>query len=393
MDNLPLFNSWKRYHVAQLILLALYFFVYLYLRIQFRGNLAFLGDELFMSANMKQDLYTYLTKALPSVEYHLPGSFLLAYPIAHWVSTDRFILFLPYLTLAAILYWMLAFIDWWKVLGLKEEKGNWTQWTNVVACFLLTHNVHNQLHSVECRPYSTLSLLSLSAFVLVWRLMYAQRFRWRYVAGVAAISLFHNFGILMISLAVSYVAFRQFVVCRTGDWRSRVLSVWKRSRVLSRSILFGFVIALPCVWYYCSHAPMFVNTSSAKGAASSFGRNTHEYIRPGWEGAEQVFSIYYGLAAKMKKIRKYFVICFFVATVLFLRRKEWACVTFPLVFVIAPTLLIYVFALRSNYWFLQRQFVWVMPYWAVYNAVCLMTCVRFISQGGTYFTKSFSEAK
>ncbi len=369
------FVPWDEYSEWQLFCLVIGFFIFLYLRLILRTN-DYVGDETVTVNAFQHDLYTYLTQALPRSEYHFPGTFLLLYAIGHWIGvTNSYLLSLPYLIMSILSYLMLAKINWWQILGMKKG-GNEILWVNVITCMMVAYNVHHQIYSLELRPYSTLTLLSLLALWLSFLIFNSSRLRWMNVFALAAIISFHNFGLIVLIPGASYFFLIQVFHLMKKKESFNIFA--KKMLPVFQVFAVSFIMTLPLVWLYCHSAPMFVNSHT--NAALQFHRGTHTYIKEGWQGIKQVISIEYGLVDHLKIIRFVLAFFFIVGTFIFILKNQWRPVLFLLCFVVLPIYLIYGLAVHSDYWFLQRQFIWTAPFWAVYHGACVIACIRFTTQ-------------
>lgn len=370
------FNSWKKYSRTQIVFLIVIFCVFLYYRLAYRiASAKYVGDEFFTIQNLNYPWHTYFFKILPSMEYHYPGTYLLIYPLGQ-LSTNPYFLFLPFLAISVAFYLLLAKIDWWRLFNFKQEVSVFPQWINVIACGLIAVNQTQHIHSFEMRPYSTLSLLALLALWCTWVIFHGRSFKWRYVFGLSAILLFHNFGILMIFLSAFYLTVYFFL---GSNPKNRFKNIVKRLKIPFQTIVVASLISFPLIFFYFQggHSHL-LNTGLAKKSEKlvNFDRNTHEFIQQGWRGFEQVAALCYGFSGKQRMLRGYVVALMFLGSLVIIFKKHWAALSFLVIFVATPLIVIYLSALYSGYWFIQRQFVWVMPFWALYNAFCIVLVAR-----------------
>ena len=365
------FNSWNYYEKIQRLCLIVFFGVFLYLRFHWRvSNLELVGDELALIKATQMKFFYFLTHYAGTSEYHLPGSFLLVYGMAHWIGNGLLVVSIPFYLISSAAYWLIALINWRRILDLNELKDHLAGWINVIACILITYNSSQIIHSFEARPYSTLTLLSLLALWLSWAAYSAQKFQFRHLVSFVSIAIFHNFGLLMLLISGGYWILRELVSCdrKIGGLRNAI----GKSLAFAKVYSVGSVLSMAFIAFFILKSPIF----SLANTTVSFGRNTFEYIQSGWRGAIQVVAIYYGFFGWLKLLRFLLLLCLAGGTVWLVHRKKWVALISPLVLVILPTFIIYGSAVLSNYWFIQRQFVWVMPYWAVYNAVCFIICCQ-----------------
>ncbi|PIQ85196.1 MAG: hypothetical protein COV74_09565 [Candidatus Omnitrophica bacterium CG11_big_fil_rev_8_21_14_0_20_45_26] len=365
------FISLKTYHPLMLAILVLYFGLYIYFRLVQRAT-DYWVDERVTVVGMQYPFWEYVTQYIPKNEYHLPGAFVLLYPIGHFLTTDnRYLFSLPYLVITGIFYWMLATVDWRKLLQLKFLSVKESHWINLAVCVLMAYHIHQIVHALEVRPYAVLSLLALLALWAVWRCYAARTFRIGLFAVLIVIGLFHNYGLLMIALAGLFLLTSEFFNSPEKTFTS-CFQVLKEHRSFLATLAGVVILCIPLLMLYY-RLPVF----------EGFDLKHFDYIDPymyihkGWEGIIQVIAIDYGLTGFLKIwIRPVLVAACLIGSLIFMIKRMWAALLFPIVFVVIPTLMMYVFSVYSGYYFVQRQFVWVMPFWLVYNAACLLVTIH-----------------
>ena len=219
-----------------------------------------------------------------------------------------------------------------------------------------------------------LSLLALLSFVLSSKLIRIPRFDFRYALGMFVLVNIHNYGLLMLIAGLSF--------CVTVRMIESGASVSKGFGANPyRHIFFPFLgvvfLSIP-LWYIFLNTPIVksMDGSTFQYAGLTVRSYVHEWIKPGIKGLSQVIALYYGF----KPFRILLLTTAVIGTFYFLVKKKWAAILFPVAWVAGPTGAIYFADLYLGYWFIQRQFLWVMPFWAVYNAVCFIVCLGLIKQ-------------
>jgi hypothetical protein len=263
-----------------------------------------------------------------------PGDYLLTLPF-FLLSENKWVVSIPhYATM------LLTFLFFYKIW--TEMPYGRVGFIAALAC--LTFNKHQIFHALELRPYGTLSTLALFSFWLLLGLRSALRtktipsvYRWMaVVAGVWFVCVFHAYGVLMVSGATLL-----FLL----TWRP-----FPRLQALGHylaPIVTGGLLALPIYLYFMVPAlrPM--------------GEDTFAFIAPPPWGLKSVVLILVG--------SRWFYWLLPVAFVsLFLKESRWerlalcgALVAFPLVIILLGDL-------RVHYWFVQRQFIWTAPFFAMF---------------------------
>lgn len=353
MKKNSLFYSWKDFTQLQIAFFSVIFGIYCYFRFQYRFRSEFLSDELYTISGFQHSFAHYLFHYLPKGEFHYPVDFLLMYPIGHWITTNRFVLMIPHMIAMFVFYFFFIKINWQKVLDLSFKFPD-PKWINVIAAAMIAYNETQILHALILRPYAVLSLLTLLALTLAYYSFHAIQFKAKLSWAIFAFIIFHNYCLLMLLLGIFYIS-----VTMLRKIKMKEVIRFLVSHVHSFQIIgFGMLLALPVLIYF-HQAPALQPEYLANSQI-----DTHQYIKPGLKGFIQVVAIYYGF----KPMRILLLCLGLMGTLFLIIQKKWKPIFFLFVWVILPTFMIYVADVRMKYWFIQRQFLWAMPFHAVYIA-------------------------
>lgn len=366
----------------QLVALAAIFLLFCYLRFNHRWTHELWADEVMTVRGLKTEFIPWLQRGLPESDFHFAGSYLLLYPIGHWVSSDKFIVAIPYILLTGLFYYLFARVNWARLVRLEESSYILNpRWINVIACMLVTVNNTLIIYAFEMRPYSVLSLLMLLALLLGDRVSDLERFSFKYAIFGFVLILFHNFGLLMLVVGLGYSIVFRFCEDREvvkDRWWNQII----RFRPAFLTALTSFIFTLPMFWMYTQRPVLNLFHGT--------GFQVHQFIHPGMKGVLQVLGIYYGFQSGYKWIRLVIVVLVMFGLLLCIFRKRWMVLLFPIWFVVGPTFIIYLFDNAVKFLFIQRQFLWVIPFHAVFVGMTVhhsmdWFCQRFTSRRGQRF--------
>jgi hypothetical protein len=246
--------------------------------------------------------------------------------------------------------------DWRKLLKIEETKVPHAAsiWINVLALFFISLNFTHVHHSLELRAYGTLSLVALLCFHLIHRI-WNRPFQWRNVLYTSLLLNTHVYAAIMVAISSLYTVTAHALNPQRENQAPARGDISRKSRILITTLLIALIYILP-IWL------SFCHSSLPRGHAVS---ETHMSIERGAGGIKQVYKFYYH--NKPIQHASHF---FFAAGTLMMLKTAPISIIFVYVMVFLPTLLIYLMDLFGRYWFLQKQFIWVITFWAVYLAYC-----------------------
>ncbi len=367
--------KWKDFNFFQLSILVFFFLLYGYFRIRYRWTHPLQGDEIITAQGLQLSFRSMLFDFIPRTDFHFPWAYVLLYPIGHYVSLKPLIVSLPYAAISAFFYYIFARINWIRLLDLYDQNFAFDpKWINVFSCGLVARHETLIMHALELRPYGTLTLLAVLALWLTSRLLEQKRFTWYFVAGFFALIVFHNFGLMMILVSITYLLTIRFFSSAANTLEELSHSLWS----VGSTLLFSIIGTLPFIWWYCQYPTLRGHPFSS--------RDPHLYIQAGLKGLQQVIALYFGLShPDVKLFRLFLVLTMLCGIALNLFRGIRKIFLFPLILVLLPTFLLYLWDLHIHYWFIQRQFLWVMPFYSVFVALMAHTVIDWAI---SHFSKS-----
>jgi hypothetical protein len=345
-------------HIINLVLLALLLSSRIYERISHE----FWGDEIEQIRNLLSVQFL-LFKYLPENPGGLPGYYLLTLPLQHLAPYDKFVLGMPGLLAHLAVFALIPTL--FRILGLAPTGSRF--WPSAVAQAGFIINETLAYQSMEVRPYSVLPLLWACSIVLAsWTIELLNNTPvgkptwpgWKLtsilVVAHAVVLLWHAYGMFMLATAYGF-----FALTRWAEF-------W---RALRRPVTLGIILSTSAlvvpVWLHVhpgsrTWGPVNqVDTfSQIKPTIVSIGRSTLGnlsgrpdlnlgIVTPIVALGGLTLSAYRGLRNRPGMVT-----------------DLWPQICLYAVLVAAPIGMILVADIVTQYWFLQRQFIWTaVPFW------------------------------
>jgi len=313
----------------------------LYLRFGVRMRQELGGDELYQLQVIDKPFLDFI-RDLPKADFcsYLNGDYFLMYPFLKLFGFNKLLLAIPHFILTVSGFYLLY------VLCKRYFRTIWAYLiTFSIACF----NATLVAHALEIRTYAVLPTLALGVFLVmedtvtkIASLSFSQkRLAWVFCVFV---TLFHPYGILMLAFVTFYLL---LTLERRFQTRKTVGEVmWFCCGV--------FLTALPlwCISILGEH----------RAYDWQHIQNVFQYIP---SPVNNVAGFLKGIFCNLIGYKAFYVLSFALFFPFLLpydaRFKQ---ILFFLVLIILPIGTILLLDLKSGYWFLQRQFIWVMPFWA-----------------------------
>lgn len=281
-----------------------------------------------------------------------PGDYLVTYPFLrifglHQLTDpfppfsyfDRFLLSLPH-----ILATVLGFYFLYLVCGRYLQ----TTWGFLIAFSLFSFHKELIFHAFEFRPYAVLPTLSLAVFYFTGSLIQRNldwppliKFSLGLFFGFAI--LFHSYGILMVALPFLFY----LVVDRPCLIAKGTMTSYLR--------FFGmvFLISLPWWFWYATGNPLGVLLDPKQFDPFRFIPNP----------LVDMMGFLKGVLGNLTGNKKFYILLPGLLVAPFMaHRQRRGQLLFFLILIVVPIEIIFLLDLFKNYMFLQRQFIWVMPW-------------------------------
>lgn len=291
------------------------------------------GDEKAQIEFMTHPFFTMLHHSLSSAT-QFPGDMLLVYPFYKLFGINRWALAFPHI-LTTVVGFCLLFR-----LGAQYFK---TLWGYVITFLIFGLNQNLIFHAFEIRPYGTLVTLSLASFLIVKKMVQISRPPRIQKIGISLFLfvaiLYHFYG--GVILFFTYL----FHLLSSRENKEPLASVFIRN---FKDYGWGLIASLP-LWCY------FI-FGYDKSYLVNYG--TFSFV------SGDPLSVLKAILGNLLGFNKfYFLLAGFFAF-LIPQRERLKQLSFFIFLVVLPVSFVLVSCILSNYYFVQRLFVWVMPFFA-----------------------------
>lgn len=215
-----------------------------------------------------------------------------------------------------------------------------------IVCF----NYDLIFHSFELRAYAILPTLALTSFYFA-HIITKNKVSTikKFFMGIFFIFtiMYHTYGILIVSLCFLY-----FMIQEKQPWKNRNFGY----------ITSLFLIGLPIfIWY------------ASKGMDGSPKMEVFKYIS---NPAVDFVGFLKGIFGNLVGYNKFYFLLLGMLSVLMFHKDSLKQLGFFLILIVLPIQLKFTADVIKEYWFIQRQFVWVMPLFAFFLGWCWDSCLR-----------------
>lgn len=311
----------------------------LYLRSRGFNN-TFSKDESHQLGLMSNNFLIFLNH-LQGADYgaFLNGDHILVYPFFQIFSYNRIGLIIPHVIATILGFYLLYLIC---------KRYFKTKLAYIITFVLVCFNCTMTRHAFEIRPYAVLPTLALACFylsqVFVEKINMSLLKKCLFGVFFVLIMWFHIYGVFMFFPAILFS-----VLAKLKDKSFR--------NILKKTSIFVAIIsciALP-LWFYCVFGKHLVYPMT---------RITFDFFPNPLKNPIGLLRAVFGTLTGQKSL--YFLLIG-VLFPLFIKNKDrFKQMLFLIVMVILPISLIFFSDLKANYWFIQRQFIWVMPFFAFF---------------------------
>jgi len=237
-------------------------------------------------------------------------------------------------------------------------------WGYIITFGVFCFNANLIFHATEIRPYAVLPTLALGSLylseLLINRIDLSPKKKFFIGMFFILIICFQAYGIFIVFLSLVFVLLNK---PRTRSFISILKSI-------SKTLLPVFLIAIP-FWLFCVFGPFHIRFEQIK-------RNVFEFIPNPCNNITGFLKGVFGNLVGFKKL--YFLLIALIFPFVFPYKGRLKQISFLVILIFLPILLILVSDLASGYWFLQRQFVWVMPYFAIFLGWSSDSFISYISE-------------
>lgn|SRR3990167_1311888 len=207
----------------------------------------------------------------------------------------------------------------------------------ICAFILLMFNVHLIYHAFAFRPYSV--LIGLGIINLESSLRFFTMRSLRIIPIMIFSCFYHAYGLLivLVCLVFNYFYAKTLFYGNAVKWR------W---------MFLGLCVSSSLWAYYASWNSFGLHPNKIQSIVDPFQfmskQNLFENLLLNFFGNQLLYIIFLPLTA---------------LGIIFSNKKQ---LFFLLILIIVPSILIILFDIKTQYWIHSRQFVWIMPFWAVF---------------------------
>jgi hypothetical protein len=327
----------------------------LFLRLKVRAGKDIWKDERMQLAHMHGS-FVDMMHTLPQREYfgYIEGDFYLIYPFFKLFGYNKWGLMLPHLVFTIIGFY---------VLYLIAQKYLKTTGAFIICFAVVAFNATLIQHALEIRYYAVFPTLVLVFFYLsdeLWSVKFKAALMKKMLFSLFTVLLiwFHVYGLF----AVGFLTLYFFFLHNKDEDFSLV-----KTLALFIPIL---CVALP-LWIYCvflNHLQYGTSYNVDNGTFYADQRNVYQFI------PNPLISI----SGFMKGIfgnlmgQKFFYILYGILVLAWIvpHKERLKQVGFFLTLIILPIALLNYLDAKNGYWFVQRQFIWTMPLFALLLGWC-----------------------
>lgn len=324
----------------------------IYFRLEWRSTSAFAGDEQYSSLIFNLPFWQFF-KRLPEHDFcgYLNGDYYLLYPFYKVFGANKWGLAIPHL--ASTLFGFYLFYKM-STIYLKSSLSF------LFAFIIFSFNATLVEHALEIRPYAILPTLAMAVFLVFHKIAgFKEKVGFLQQIGLILffffVIIFHPYGILMVFFTFLFffakkISFRTFL----GDL----------SRLRQYLIPVGMLIL-----------PFYILTFLNGGS-----RRVDDifcYIPNPLENSIGFLKAIIGNLIGFKPLYPLLIpllVCLIVP-----HRQREQNLNFFIYLIILPILTIFAMDTAKHYWFLQRQFIWTMPFCAILLAWTFDLCLGYFA--------------
>ena len=320
-------------------------------------------DEIYQFTSMKGAFKPFWQHHTYGDHTAFPGEYLLHYPFVQIFGMNKWALAIPHMLFMAWGFWLLYALC--RIWGMGVA--------GVIAAFVVyVFNGNLIFHALEFRPYAVLPVLAMASLYFSERILSGAFKEWRgwqtafwgilFVFGMG----YHAYGFLIMGLPFLY-AFLDRKFFRGG---LRIELSGGIGFFLGLVILLGGVI---WVWY-----ASFSNMGLSSNMIEQARPDVFEFI----ENPLVAPHLFMGrtFANLVRSIPGYVLVLLAIGSFLGACQEKGRRAFFFIGMVLLPIMLIFAVDLLNHYWFLHRQFVWVMPFMALWIGWCLDEFSKILKQ-------------
>lgn len=344
-------KNWKK-NIIILVVISLSIYA-LFLRLDKLARCELWNDELNQLEVMKGD-FLHLIKLLPSNERnsYLNCDHFIIYPFFKIFSYNKWGLAIPHIIITIIGFYLLYLIC---------KRYFKTIWGYIITFSIICFNATLIKHATEIRGYAVLPTIALASlylsdiFINEVNLSPLKKF---FIGTFFLLAVcFHTYGIFIVFFCFAYVLLNK-------PANRNFSSILKG---ISKALIIAFLVVLP-FWLFCVFGPLHVQYTATEG--------TFHFIPNPCNNIPGFLKGVFGNLIGFKKL--YFLLIALIFPFVFPYKERLKQISFLFIMIFSPLALILTCDLIGKYWFLQRQFIWVMPYFAFFLGWSIDSFINYI---------------
>lgn len=302
------------------------------------------GDEQYQLQMIQGPFKAFWTHQFYGDHTHFPGEYLLTYPFVQLFGSGKWVLAAAHIPFMLLLFYFLykigrLYFD--SIIGF------------VVMLLIVDFNESLVFHALEYRPYAVLPAISLGCFYFAHQIVYnypilSLKNKWLIALFFVLAVNYHAYGILIAGLPLAF-----HIVVKERFCLERIL----RSDYLAYVIRFMFAASVIWVWYASGNS--FGMSPNNKQAICQ----TFQFTIDPRKDFMLFLDKYFGNLMGCRNLYLLFWGALPLYVLLSHKRLEQAL--FFLILIVLPAVLIIAVDIKTEYWLLKRQYIWVMPYFAM----------------------------
>lgn len=339
-------NVLKRIKLKKDDLISVLVFIICTLALYFRLKKLFyhkLWADEYWQINQMKDSFISMIKGFPANEFcsYLSGDFYLIFPFFKVFGENKWGLAIPHIILTLVGFYLLY------LLCRRYFKTIWGYGiTFSIVCF--NETLIN--HATEIRTYAVLPTLALACLYFWLRLVdcnYCLSRSKKIAVGVFFVLTiwFHAYGILIFFFTGLFALAEKF--------KDRLFFTILRNTFFFAVFTFCFASPLLLISFFGPHLDSF-----------QFKFDTFQFISNPLQNSIGFLKSVFGSLIGYKKF--YFLLLGIAMPFLLPYKNRFEQIALLFVLVLMPIGTILLFNILTHYWFLQRLFIWVMPFFALF---------------------------
>jgi len=345
MEILKKFLNEKKW---TLVILWSIFLYGMYLRVTRLERYDFSPDEIWQLKAMEGKSFLEMVQFLPRWEFfsYLSGDYYLIYPFFRIFEYDRLGLAIPHFISAVLGFYLLYRVG---RLHFKTPFGY------IISFLIIAFNSNMIYHATEIRVYAVLPTLSLGAYLIIHSMISDNEKiqplkKWLFDLKLVLITLFHVYGVFIVFFPLVYLI-----------WDSRRANDYmQKLKFMMKHLLIVGVLTAP-IWLYSVFGPHNDWYKLDHGEDLTFAFIPNPMIN--------FIGFLKGIVGNLVGYKKFYVFLIGIAGLLIIPyplREKLRQIVLTIIMILIPIGVILILDIRHGYWFVQRQFIWVMPFFALF---------------------------